>query len=78
MEGFFRSIAQALTISPGVQKPHWKARCSTKARCTGCSWSPAPMPSMVTTLLPCTSPIGVTHERTASRLTATVHEPQWE
>src|SRR5215207_3178390 len=41
------SNAVTLIIWPGVQKPHWYASASTKARWTGSSSSPCARPSMV-------------------------------
>ena len=37
---------------PGVQKPHWKPKCSMIASCTGCSSSPGASPAAVVTVLP--------------------------
>ena len=42
-----RIDATAARQVPGVQKPHWTASCSTNARWTGSSSSPAASPSMV-------------------------------
>ena len=72
---FSASRAYALRIIPGVQKPHWKAWCLANASWMGCRRPFRSNPSMVSTRLPATSPMGVEQDRTAWSSTSTVQAP---
>jgi len=62
----------ALTIWPGVQKPHCKASARTNECTIGCSRRP----SIVVTLAPSTAWTSVMQERIGTPSTSTVHAPQ--
>ncbi len=68
------SSAQALTIIPGVQYPHWTPPISTNAFCIGCGVPPVEMPSIVTTDLPAASPTSTRHEFTGTPFSRTVQD----
>src|SRR5581483_7061137 len=70
--GVLDTSATALTIWPGVQKPHCRASVRTKASTSG--WSRSP--SIVVTSEPSTVCTSVMHERTGVPSTSTVHAPQ--
>src|SRR5713101_8127892 len=59
---FSRSSATIDMIWPGVQKPHWNASASMKARWTGCSSPSFAIPSMVSTAIPSQATARVMHE----------------
>src|SRR5947208_989814 len=65
--------ATALTIWPGVQKPHCTASARTNASTIG--WSRSP--SIVVTAWPATRWASVMHESVGSPSTSTVQAPQW-
>src|SRR5215813_4029051 len=70
------SSTAADIICPGWQYPHCATCSSIQAFWTGWLLSEE-SPSIVMTFFPATRASGVTHERTASPSTITVHAPQW-
>ena len=71
------STATAEQICPGVQKPHWKPSCLTKAACIGCSLSGVPRPSMVVILSPSCMMARLRQELIRRPLTMMVQAPHW-
>src|SRR5437763_3771022 len=71
--GLAATSAEAETIWPGVQKPHWSASVRTKAPTSGCSRRP----SIVVTSRSPTVCASVMHDRTGIPSRSTVHAPQW-
>src|SRR5439155_13530248 len=71
--GLPSTSATALTICPGVQKPHWSASARTKELTIG--WSRSP--SIVVTRDPATLWTSVMHESVGTPSMSTVHAPQW-
>ena len=61
-ELFSRSRATIDMIWPGVQKPHWNASASMKARWTGCSSPSFAIPSIVSMDFPSHVMASVIHE----------------
>ena len=58
------SSASVDITNPGVQNPHWKAKLSMNACCSGCRVSPSARPSMVMTSAPSACTASMRHERT--------------
>src|SRR5919198_388911 len=71
--GFAATSAEAETIWPGVQKPHWRASARTNAATSGCSRSP----SIVVTSRSPTVCASVMHDRAGMPSRSTVQAPQW-
>ena len=74
-DGVRASRAVAPITMPGVQKPHWKAWASMKARWTGCNRPSLASPSIVTTSR--AREAGVTQARNARPSISTVQLPHW-
>src|SRR5438445_606813 len=72
-----RRSATAEQICPGVQYPHWKASCSMKAACTGCSASPSARPSIVVISSPACATARARHALIRRPSASTVHAPHW-
>jgi hypothetical protein len=67
---------EAVTAMPGVQKPHWKPKCSMSASCTGWSSSPGARPLAVVICEPSTRGAGMRHECTGAPSRITAQAPQ--
>src|SRR6058998_3810846 len=74
--GFRSRSAFAVMIWPFWQKPHCGTCSSIQACCTGWSLPSLDMPSSVVTSL-FTLETGVMHDRVATPLMITVHDPHW-
>src|SRR3954470_20752569 len=72
--GLRSSSALAVMICPFWQKPHCGTCSSIQACCSGCSVPSLAMPSSVVTS-PFTADVGVMHDRVATPLMMTVHDP---
>src|SRR5581483_2369727 len=71
--GFDSTSDTALTICPGVQKPHCNASARTNESTIG--WSRRP--SIVVIFEPSTACASVMHDSVGTPSTSTVHAPQW-
>src|SRR5205085_684667 len=71
--GFASTSADAETIWPGVQKPHWSASSRTNAPTSG--WSRSA--SIVVTSRSSTQCASVMQDRVGTPSRSTVHAPQW-
>src|SRR6478752_5405670 len=56
--------------------PHWSAAISTNFFCSGCSFSPSAMPSIVSIFTPSASGARTRQEQTSRPSTMTLHAPQ--
>src|SRR3954468_8492585 len=74
--GLCRSSAWHDITMPGVQKPHCRASCATKAAWSGASWGPLERPSMVVTGRPTASMAKVMHDAAVTSPSITVQAPQ--
>src|SRR3981081_2296462 len=74
-DGLRSSKAFAAISMPGVQYPHCAAKCSMKARWSGCKFGPSLRPSSVSTERPSTLSASVRHARWASPSITNVQAP---
>src|SRR5215468_11345018 len=74
--GFFFNSASEATSMPEVQMPHWSAACSRNFCCSGCSFSPCAMPSMVLISWPSASAASIRQEQTRRPSTVMLQAPQ--